>query len=186
MVEFFDNRIEMTNPGSLLVEVERVLNDPPKSRNEVLSVLMRRFSFFEEAGSGWDTIIAGCKQYQLPAPKIEGASRVRVTLRRPKPFRDLTPDERLSACSWHAYLRYGEGEYATNASLREIFGVKSSNSAQISRLIELATEKRLIKPVDPDISPRYMKYEPRSDRRLGGQRPSTYASATTRTARHGR
>ena len=160
MVEVFDDRVEVTNPGSLLVDVERIVNDPPQSRNEKLSAIMRRFGFCEEAGSGWDKVIAGCEHFQLPAPKIEARTSVRVTLFQFKEFKDLTPDERLDACYWHACLRYGEGSYITNTSLRERFGLKSSNSAQVSRLIKAAVERRLIKPVDPETSQRYMRYEP--------------------------
>lgn len=160
MVEVFEDRIEITNPGSLLVDADRIVNDPPRSRNEKLSALMRRFGFCEEAGSGWDKVIEGCEQYHLPAPRIEARTSVRVTLFQQREFKNLTPEERLSACYWHACLAYGEGTFATNASLRERFGLKASNSAQISRLIKTAVERELIKPVDPSASPRYMQYEP--------------------------
>lgn len=160
MVEVFDNRIEITNPGAPLIDTERLVNDPPRSRNEKLSAIMRRFGFCEEAGSGWDKVIAGCELYHLPAPRIETRESMRVTLFQARPFNALTPDERLWACYWHACSRYEEGEYATNASLRERFDVKSSNAAQISRLIKEAVESNLIAPVDPSTSPRYMKYKP--------------------------
>lgn len=160
MVEVFDDRIEVTNPGSLLIEAERIVNDPPQSRNEKLSALMRRCGFCEEAGSGWDKVIEGCELLHLPAPKIEARQNVRITMFQPRQFKHLTPEERLNACYWHACLKYGEGEFATNASLRERFDVKSSNSAQISRLIKDAVSKGLIKPVDASTSPRYMRYEP--------------------------
>ena len=160
MVEVFDNRIEVTNPGSLLVDVERIVNDPPLSRNEKLSALMRRLGFCEEAGSGWDKVISGCEELHLPAPRIEARQNVRVTLSQVCKFRNLTLDERLSACYWHACLKYGEGEYVSNASLRERFDVSESGSAQISRLIKEAVERGLIKPIDPETSPRYMRYAP--------------------------
>lgn len=160
MVEVFDDRIEITNPGSLLVELERIVNDPPRSRNEKLSAIMRRFGFCEEAGSGWDKVIEGCEEYHLPAPRIEAGTSMRVTLFQPKAYRDLTPEERLEACYWHACLKYGMGEFVSNASLRERFGLKPSGSAQISRLIKEAVEKSLIRPVDPSTSPRYMRYKP--------------------------
>ena len=160
MVEVFDDRVEITNPGSLLVDVERIVNDPPRSRNERLSALMRRLGFCEEAGSGWDKVVAGCEFYQLPAPRIDAHTSVRVSLFQPKEFKALTPEERLQACYWHACLQYSEGGYATNASLRERFGIKASNSAQVSRLIKTAVEQQLIKPVDPTTSSRYMRYIP--------------------------
>lgn len=48
----------------------------------------------------------------------------------------------------------------TNKSLRERFGLKESSSASVSRLIKEAVENKLIKPLDPDTAPRYMKYIP--------------------------
>lgn len=162
MVEIFNNRIEFTNPGTPLVRIERIVNDPPQSRNEKLSALMRRLGYCEEAGSGWDTIIEGCEDYLLPAPRIDASSgaSTRVTLFGFKEFRSLTQDERLDACYWHACVRYGRGEFINNASLRERFGLKASNSAQISRLIKEALSRPLIKPLDPSTSPRYMVYMP--------------------------
>ena len=43
MVEIFPGRIEVTNPGEPLVDTQRLLDSPPRSRNEVLASLMRRF-----------------------------------------------------------------------------------------------------------------------------------------------
>jgi predicted HTH transcriptional regulator len=162
MVEIFDDRIEFTNPGAPLVDTERIVNDPPRSRNEALSAIMRRFGFCEEAGSGWDKIISGCEEMHLPAPKIETRNNtsMRVTLQAAKSFKNLTPTERLDACYWHTCVLYENNEYATNKSLRERFDVKESNSAQISRLIKEAVSAGIIKPVEPNTSPRYMQYEP--------------------------
>ena len=162
MVEIFNNRIEFTNPGTPLVRIDRIVNDPPQSRNEKLSALMRRLGYCEEAGSGWDTIIEGCEDYLLPAPRIDADSgtSTRIALFGHKEFREMTPDERLDACYWHACVRYGRGEFINNSSLRERFGLKPSNTAQISRLIKEAVGKPLIKPLDPATSPRYMVYMP--------------------------
>lgn len=162
LVEVFGSRIEITNPGGPLVEIERIVNDPPRSRNEKLASLMRRLRFCEEAGSGWDKVIAACEHYHMPAPTIEIQQErsMRVALRQPVPYKGLTPKERLDACYWHACVCYALGTFATNQSLRERFGVKSSNAAQISRLIKDAIEAQLIKPVDPETAPRYMKYIP--------------------------
>lgn len=39
MVEIFDDRIEITNPGQPLVDTQRFVDTPPKSRNETLASL---------------------------------------------------------------------------------------------------------------------------------------------------
>lgn len=56
VVEIFDNRIEVTNPGTSLVDVLRIIDNPPKSRNEKQASLMRRLKMCEELGrdgTGW-------------------------------------------------------------------------------------------------------------------------------------
>jgi len=49
MIEIFSNRIEITNPGSPLIDVDRFIDHPPRSRNEDLASLMRRIGFCEES-----------------------------------------------------------------------------------------------------------------------------------------
>lgn len=161
LVELFDNRIEITNPGAPLINIFRVIDNPPRSRNEKLSSLMRRLGLCEELGSGWDRMVIACELAQLPAPKIEQLSdSTRVTLYMQRPFSDLSVEERLWSCYLHACIKYIQGEYLTNSSLRERFGVPASSAAVISRLIKEAIAKHYIKPFDPDTAPRYMKYMP--------------------------
>ena len=56
MVEIFDDRIEITNPGEPLVDTDRFVDTPPRSRNETLASLMRRYRICEERGSGIDKV----------------------------------------------------------------------------------------------------------------------------------
>lgn len=53
-----------------------------------------------------------------------------------------------------------QGEQLTNSSLRTRFGLKESASGNVSRLIKDAVDANLIKPLDPETAPRYMKYIP--------------------------
>ena len=71
VVEIFENRIEITNPGTPLVDVLRIIDNPPKSRNEKLASLMRRLKMCEELGRGWDRMVLACEAQFLPAPRIE-------------------------------------------------------------------------------------------------------------------
>ena len=48
MIEIFEDRIEITNPGIPLVEADRFLDNPPKSRNEQLASFLRRIGVCEE------------------------------------------------------------------------------------------------------------------------------------------
>lgn len=160
-VEIFSNRIEVTNPGRSLVDVFRIVDTPPRSRNEKLSALMRRMRICEELGTGWDKIIISCELRQLPAPKMEiYEESTRVTLYSEVQFSNLSLEDRLWACYLHACIKYLNGEYLTNGSFRQRFGLKDSSSGMVSRIIREAVDKKLIRPFDPDTAPRYMKYIP--------------------------
>ena len=161
VVEVFDNRIEVTNSGTPLVDIRRIVDNPPKSRNEKLAALMRRLRMCEELGTGWDKIVITCELFQLPAPKIElFEDSTRVTLFSDVPFSSISPEDKLWACYLHACIKHVQGEQLTNSSLRARFGLKDSSAGTASRLIKDAVEMKLIKPLDPTTAPRYMKYLP--------------------------
>ncbi len=161
LIEVFGNRIEITNPGTPLVSTLRILNDPPRSRNEQTAALLRRLDFCEEAGSGWDKMVAACELRQLPAPRIEVAGKnTRVSLFTDVAFKNLSPDERKMACYWHTCVKYANSQTATNKSLRERFGLSDSQSAQVSRLVKECIEQGLIKQLDPQASKKNMSYVP--------------------------
>lgn len=63
-VEIFDDRIEITNPGKPLVDTQRFLDTPPKSRNEALASLLRWAGICEERGSGIDKVVFQVEFYQ--------------------------------------------------------------------------------------------------------------------------
>ena len=161
VVEIFDNRIEITNAGIPLIDVRRIIDNPPKSRNEKLAELMRRLRMCEELGTGWDKIALSCEMLQLPTPKIDlYESNTKVTLFAEIPYSGLSAEDRLWACYIHACIKQVQGEQLTNSSLRVRFGLKESSAASISRLIKDAVDAKLIKPLDPETAPRYMKYIP--------------------------
>ena len=70
-VELFRNRIEITNPGAPLVEPERFIDFPPRSRNEALASLMRRMGLCEEQGTGIDKVVEAVEE-AAPAPRVSG------------------------------------------------------------------------------------------------------------------
>lgn len=161
MVEIFDDRIEITNPGAPLVDTQRFVDTPPKSRNEVLASLMRRIGICEERGSGWDKVVFQTELYQLPAPLPEsGEDYTRVVLFAPRPLSKMDKADRIRAVYLHACLRYVNRDYLTNTSVRERFGIEPQNIASASRLIREAVEAGFIVPYDPNAAPKLMKYVP--------------------------
>lgn len=162
MVEIFQDRMEITNPGRPLVSTDRFLDTPPRSRNEALASFMRRVGICEERGSGVDKVVFQTELYQLPAPIFETTEdATRAVLFAHKALKDMARDDRVRACYLHACLRYVERNPMTNSSLRERFGIEEHNSAIASRIIRDAIEDGWIKPYDPDQGKKYAKYLPR-------------------------
>lgn len=160
-VEIFDDRMEITNPGKPLVKTERFLDTPPKSRNESLASLMRRFGVCEERGTGVDKVVFQTEFYQLPAPIFEVAGdNTRAVLFAHQPLSKMNQADKIRACYLHACLKYVNREYLTNSSVRERFGIGPQSSAVASRLIKEAVRARKIAPYNPDAAPKMMRYIP--------------------------
>lgn len=163
LVELFSNKVEVTNPGVPLVESQRIVDTPPKSRNEKIASLMRRLRLCEELGRGWDRMVSSCEQKNLPAPTIqlyESPSATRVSLFAYREFSTISMEDKLWATYLHSTIKYLENDALTNSSLRQRFGLNPTSAGSISRLINEAVSKNLIKPVDPNTAKRYMKYIP--------------------------
>ena len=160
-VEIFDDRIEITNPGSPLVEIQRIIDYPPVSRNEALVSLMCRFDLCEERGIGIDKVIEQIEDSHLPSPNFEiFPSHTRVVLFGPKTVAEMSDAERLQSCYLHASLKYVKNSALTVSSLQERFGMKEENKATVSSYVSKAVEANLIKPVDAEAPQEFMKYVP--------------------------
>jgi predicted HTH transcriptional regulator len=99
MVEIFVDRMEISNPGVPLIDTLRFIDEPPRSRNEILAALMRRMNICEERGSGIDKVIFQVEGFQLPAPdfRVAGDNTVAVLLG-PRKFSQMNREERIRAC----------------------------------------------------------------------------------------
>lgn len=149
-IELFIDRIEITNPGRPLIRTDRMIDLPPRSRNETLASLMRRMGLCEEQGSGIDKAIKEVEHHQLPPPLFrEGDTSMQVILYAPRTFAQMTWDERIRACYHHAVLKFLDGERMSNASLRQRLGVDAKNAAVVSRVIKKSLTAQKIKIADP-------------------------------------
>lgn len=162
MIEIFSDRIEITNPGSPLIQTDRFLDTPPKSRNEDIASFMRRIGVCEERGSGIDKVVFETEFYQLPAPLFETVGdNTRITLFAHRPFSAMDRKERVRATYLHACLRFVERDYLTNTTLRDRFGIDKENSAMVSRVISDALEDNAIKLANPEsASKKFASYQP--------------------------
>jgi ATP-dependent DNA helicase RecG len=151
LIEMFDDRIEISNPGASLVALDRMIDLPPRSRNEALASLMRRMGICEEQGSGLDKAVRQAEIFQLPPILFRQAEQsIQVILYGPRSFARMTVEERVRACYHHAILKFLSGDRMKNTSLCERFGIAKSNAAQASNVISSALAQNLIRPADPE------------------------------------
>ncbi len=162
MVEVFEGRLEITNPGEPLVDTQRFLDTPPQSRNEALASFLRRAGICEERGSGVDKVVFETEFYQLPAPLFEAVGgHTRAVLFAHKPFADMEKADRVRACYLHACLQCVSRKQMTNTTLRVRFGIDERNRAQVSRVISDTFNAGLIRSYNPDSdSRRHASYIP--------------------------
>ncbi|MBK9428742.1 MAG: putative DNA binding domain-containing protein [Gammaproteobacteria bacterium] len=150
-IELFNDRIEITNPGCSLVKLERMIDLPPRSRNEALASLMRRMGICEEQGSGLDKVVHLVEVFQLPPPLFKAdANSMQVVLYGPRTFAEMTPDERVRACYFHAVLKFLGGDKMKNATLCVRLGIDPKNASQASGVINKTLNAGRIRVADPD------------------------------------
>lgn len=162
MIEIFDDRVEITNPGVPLIDPARFIDQPPQSRNEGLAALMRRLNVCEERGTGIDKVISAAEMFQLPAPDFQVSDRhTPAVLFAPRTLGEMSRQDRIRACYQHAALQHVSNRQMTNATLRERFDIAEKNYAMASRIIADTIDAELIKPFDPtNRSRKHARYIP--------------------------
>jgi predicted HTH transcriptional regulator len=161
LVEIYENRIEIANPGEPIVPVDRFI-DGYQSRNERLADLMRRFGICEEKSSGIDRVVESAEFLQLPAPDFQSSlNHTVVIIYGPRSFKKMDRNDRIRACYQHCVLQWVLRKQMTNQSLRERFGLSEGSSNAVSQIISATIEQGLIK-LDPNAptSRKYARYLP--------------------------
>lgn len=161
MIEIYSNRFEVTNPGEPLVDTERFLDSPPKSRNEILASFMRRINICEERGSGIDKVVFQTEVYQLPAPIFKSTNGYTISiLFAHKDLKDMDRLDKIRAAYMHSVLRYIKNDFMTNTTLRERFGIEAKNTATVSRIIKETIKDSKIEIYDENVGTRARTYIP--------------------------
>lgn len=146
MIEIFTGRLEITNPGLPLIDPLRFIDEPPRSRNEVLAALMRRMNICEERGSGIKKVITAVEQYQLPAPDFRATPQHTIAvLYAPRAFVAMDRQERIRACYQHVCLWHVSGKQMTNASLRQRLRIDKDSYQLASRVIRDTIDANMIR-----------------------------------------
>lgn len=137
-VDIFSDRIEITNPGGLLpdISLDRLIDHPSKTRNEVLADIMRKMGFAEEKGSGYDKTVKFIEIDALPPLKWrQEKDYFSVSIYLPKKFSDMDKSERIEAVFQHSCLNLTTNKKTTNQSIRQRFKFGEHEKNKTSRLI---------------------------------------------------
>ncbi|MBQ7610021.1 MAG: putative DNA binding domain-containing protein [Bacteroidales bacterium] len=150
-VEIYQDRIAITNPGSCLNDITRIIDLPPHSRNEKLAEALFLFGICEKRGSGMDRAVAAIEAKCLPPIKITSSdSHTRAFIYAPKKWSKMSFEERIQACYQHTCLLYERNVSMTNQSLRERLGMERRATAPASRIINDTVQRGLIKPANAE------------------------------------
>lgn len=162
-VEIFSDRMEITNPGTLILKtsVDRLFGST-HPRNELLARIMYKLRICEDRGSGLLRSLMAIELYGLPPLKFDvGTTHFKVTIYAPKNYQDMSRQERIEACFQHCVLKYLSNDKMTNASLRKRLGISEKNYALASRIIKEAIDQNKIKVGNPEIkNAKYIHYTP--------------------------
>ena len=161
-IEIFSNRLSITNPGAPLNDINRLINLPPNSRNEILANTMLLLRLCEKRGSGIDYVIEEIEKSGLPPVEFtRGEQHTQITLFPLKPLSKMTKEEKIMACYQHACLLYESRKAINNQSVRERFGIDKNNSSVASRIIADTVESGLIILLDENsASKKFASYIP--------------------------
>lgn len=134
-IAIFDDRIEITNPGSLPLglSLQAALSGISQLRNRVIGRVFRELEYIEAWGSGLKRIIKVCDEHGLRAPKFqELGSFFRVTL-----FH--APKRAVPTKPWHNiiinYLK--KHKEVTAKQAQEIWQISSrSATSRLKQMVE--------------------------------------------------
>lgn len=161
MVEIFDERIEVSNPGKLLVDVDRIIDTAPHARNERTANFLRIVHICEARGSGFDRIEEGMREWKIPAPKVETTDDFcRTTLCWHRSLSEWSKEEKVRTCYIYTCYCYVNGVEVSNSVLRERFGISDANKAMASRIIKDTLGAGKIKLADPQAAVKMRRYIP--------------------------
>jgi ATP-dependent DNA helicase RecG len=106
-------------------------------------------------------VVSQTEFYQLPAPIFEVTERhTRAVLFGHKEYARMDKEDRVRACYLHCCLRYVNREHMNNTTLRERFGIEVKNSAMASLVIKDTVKAGLIRPYEPEVGTKAMRYVP--------------------------
>lgn len=147
MVEIYDDRVEISNPGGLISTITKEeFGTKSFSRNPLIFGLMQRVDLVEKVGSGINRMREAMKDAGLTEPKFEMGGFFTVVLYRPLAFEKWTESWaiHLSTPLTKILLAIHDNEKVTKAQLSDIIGQgKTSVDNHIRKLRSLGLLNRI-------------------------------------------
>lgn len=160
-VEIYADKIKIFNLGRPFVEPERIIDAPPRSRNERLAWFMSRAKHCEERGSGIIRALLAIEAAAQAPPLFQSVDETYiVTLFKATDFGVMSKEDRIRACYQHAVIRHLRQEPMTNSTLRVRLGLNQNKSSSVTNVINETVAEGLIKPLDEDQGRKFAKYVP--------------------------
>jgi predicted HTH transcriptional regulator len=163
MVEIYEDRVEVTNPGALLPgkKLDRLIGTTPESRNETLASSFRRYRICEERGTGFQKIVRAIELFGMPPLALAPQENAfKVTISAPRAFSKMSTTERIEASYQHAVLQYLSSQTLTNTTLRRRFKLSEKARNQITNLIGDAVNAERIKRKNSGSGNKFAEYVP--------------------------
>lgn len=161
MVEVFQNRIEVSGPGAMSISIDRIIDSAPHCRNEKLASFLRRIHICEERGSGFDRIEEALSLKKLPSLiPMSNDDFTRVIVKWGEAFAEWSLDDKLKTVYYYICFCYVNNEKVSNSLLRERLGIPEKNKAIVSRLVNEAIKRNLIKIEDETVGAKSRRYIP--------------------------
>lgn len=160
VIEIYQDRIEITNPGHSLIAVDRIINER-RSRNEKFAAAMREVGLCEERGGGIDKAIIEIEEMSLPAPEFfPSENSWRVMIFGPKKFNQLSKADKIWSCFCHCVVRWIRHDFMSNTTLRKRFSLSDDEYQVVSGVIADARKAGKIIPADPAQGKKNARYIP--------------------------
>ena len=160
-IEMFDDRLEGTSPGGLLVPQDRILDAPPQTRNKNMVNYLRRIRFCEERGSGFDRIEASMADMcKASAQVVDGGSFTTIRLYKATGYEAWTKEQRLWTLYMAVCMGYISSAPVSNADIRGRMGIRTSSSALVSRLAAESIGQGRIRIQDETAGAKARRYVP--------------------------
>lgn len=161
IVHVFPSRIEISNPGKLLCDINRTIDAIPKVRNEILGNILRKMKIVEEQGSGYDRIEESCAKALVPSVLVQTDEDYTVAkLFARHGYREFDSADLIRTCYTFACLRHFNGLEVTNKAIRERFGIDERNAALASRILKATEETGKIKKASDSGTKKNARYVP--------------------------